>query len=792
MVKSEFITSLENVLMSLVPFWANKILSSITLGNEYSMLITMLLTQSMKFAMSQKEEHALCFIVVLLFIVIILQSGCLNLKEFSWYTFSEISEEFWLDVPEYSDRYCQLNNSLLELNDLSRNPVIKQKYMKWQLQPTPKFVHIQDKIYVNIQKNSKDKTVDNKTIKSNFVLFTFRNYGSKEVPLLENFLNEWLEKRPLKKKFQWNLVKCDSVEGVTPMIKAFHYFAIHKMNLTSITFLNEINIHKKYKDYDYTDANTANTNNAKSEMIGPRPKKVWKHAPKEDKDQEEEEEEEKIENFIFPELTDFVLPSPYQDISFSIIQKSEKQQVYQLEANDKTVISDFLETIQEEYDQHFSKKYIYITNSFEERTPNLTIGLNNYSGMSFAINYYLVSKLGIQASTFRLDNSYNSQTLNIINSKSVLFRITCPQRISLPGGRKLIMSEKEIRYEVYGKKYMILDSESKFYDIQYKIISKNDDIADFILPLLDEYKQIFDQKWIEFSPKKKTLYHFIYNGMDKKTPIFSTTVLNQPGSEQENFETFEHLHQEYSTILKTDLIKLNNLEYYRKRGLKRKKGYLFHGKPGTGKTSSVIAMALFSERHIISINFSILTRQEELEILMNLSNIDGHTITPSNCILLFDEIECGLQNYSRDSVSSPCSNTPSNTDTMIGMNEEGIFISTGTQPPPCETEHKLDIAKILSSMDGVGGGNGRVIVGTTNYLDKIDKAFYRELRMTPYEFKELRKEDCIAIIQKFFNITLTPEQQDLIVDRTMIPAKLIHLCMQHENLSIEEFLHIIN
>ena len=46
---------------------------------------------------------------------------------------------------------------------------------------------------------------------------------------------------------------------------------------------------------------------------------------------------------------------------------------------------------------------------------------------------------------------------------------------------------------------------------------------------------------------------------------------------------------------------LKDTEYYIKSGDRRKKGYLFHGLGGCGKTSAIVAMALKDRRHIIEI-----------------------------------------------------------------------------------------------------------------------------------------------------------------------------------------------
>lgn len=52
------------------------------------------------------------------------------------------------------------------------------------------------------------------------------------------------------------------------------------------------------------------------------------------------------------------------------------------------------------------------------------------------------------------------------------------------------------------------------------------------------------------------------------------------------------------------------------------------------------------------------------------------------------------------------------------------------------------------------------------------------MRLTPIEFKNLRKQDVISIITKYFDFTITPDSElyELIQDRAITPARMIYLC----------------
>jgi len=811
---SEFIVSLENILISLVPSWGNQILTHTKMGGEYSMLATFLLSNVMKFFLHQQEQYAVIFIGLLIGVLIAMNSGWIDTKKMGWTTCVEIKEEFIIDLTysNYqlnnidSERFYSLQEALLKLPNITKKPISRLKRIKFLIQPTLKEILLdkQDGVYVHITNEIKElvEIVQNesKTIKKNILVLCFRQYGRKKsLTNLMNKIETLISNHPLPKKFELTMIKKNSIEGLTTTIKSFHYYAIKHMKLDSMAFMNYICPSKKYKNYEINtteeakEAKEAKTTVKNKEKPDAKPKVTFK-LKTEEKEEDEIDMEESIENFIFPDnLQNYALLPPYENISFSVEKKldDKKEELieYKLEASEKSIIDNFLKTIREEYNKLLHSKFTYTLNSYEIRTISFTTYEQDVSitDIIYALNYYLITQLGIPASDFIFDNYVNTYFFLLLGNK-IMMKVE-PQIVLLPGNRKLVIKETQVSKEEYIKNnptpfLSCLTYHSKYYKLEYKIISHQNDIKEFMLPIMATYNQLKENTLDKCNNKKKKLYYFIYNGMNKsKEPIFTSRLLSGNDLENECFETFDHLHQEYTEKLKADLIRLRDIEYYRKRGLKRKKGYLFYGKPGTGKTSSVTAMALFSQRHIISINFNLLKYHDELDILMNIQHINGYDICPNNAIWLFDEIECGLKKYSREiEVLPPCSS-------QLDMIVQSMEYAINKETEPCENQYHLDIATILSSMDGIGVGNGQIIVGTTNNLELIDKAIYRELRMTPYEFRELRQIDAINIIQKYFDCVLTPEQQSRIPDRHFIPAKLINLCdLNQELMQLDDFL----
>tara|TARA_B110000208_G_scaffold83971_1_gene106576 strand:- start:313 stop:1491 length:1179 start_codon:yes stop_codon:yes gene_type:complete len=123
---------------------------------------------------------------------------------------------------------------------------------------------------------------------------------------------------------------------------------------------------------------------------------------------------------------------------------------------------------------------------------------------------------------------------------------------------------------------------------------------------------------------------------------------------------------------------------YKKFGIPYKRNYLFHGPPGTGKTSLITSIASKYELNIY-----------KLSITKNMDDTDfAHTISKiNNGILVLEDV---------DSLFTERNNTNKNYITFSG---------------------------ILNILDGVTRKNKQITIMTTNHIDKLDEAFKRPGRV---------------------------------------------------------------
>ncbi|TPX71176.1 hypothetical protein SpCBS45565_g01370 [Spizellomyces sp. 'palustris'] len=152
--------------------------------------------------------------------------------------------------------------------------------------------------------------------------------------------------------------------------------------------------------------------------------------------------------------------------------------------------------------------------------------------------------------------------------------------------------------------------------------------------------------------------------------------------------------------------------WYADRGIPYRRGYMFYGKPGTGKTSFVTALAGELKLNIYVI--SLANRGLTDEKLM----VD----TPPRCILLLEDIDAAF-----------VSRTITGATTGAGQSNATI----GTN---------VTFSGLLNAIDGVAAQEGRLVCMTTNHLEKLDPALIRPGRVdlkvlfdlaTKYQAREL-------------------------------------------------------
>jgi chaperone BCS1 len=176
-------------------------------------------------------------------------------------------------------------------------------------------------------------------------------------------------------------------------------------------------------------------------------------------------------------------------------------------------------------------------------------------------------------------------------------------------------------------------------------------------------------------------------------------------------------------IIKDIEIFYKSPDFYIKRGLPHKRGYIFHGEAGTGKSSFAIALANHFKKNICYLDLN--TIDEDYEVRSAFKSL------PSNSILVLEDVDIAKATNQR---TKPTDSNDEKSD------------KEKTEDPKDE----ISLSTVLQMMDGIYMKDSTIVIATTNYLNKLDKAFIRDGRFDmKVEFPKATREVAEKMILSF-------------------------------------------
>ena len=210
-------------------------------------------------------------------------------------------------------------------------------------------------------------------------------------------------------------------------------------------------------------------------------------------------------------------------------------------------------------------------------------------------------------------------------------------------------------------------------------------------------------KMIDMKNRERKLYSNTPGQNHRNQTKWSHVTFEHPAS----FDTLA-MEEKKKEEIKSDLIKFSkSKDYYKKIGKAWKRGYLLFGPPGTGKSTMIAAMANFLEYDVYDLELTTVMDNTQLRSLL--------IETSSKSIIVIEDIDCSLN------LTGQRKKKKEEED-----GDEKMMKSEGEKK-----ESKVTLSGLLNFIDGLWSacGGERIIVFTTNFVDKLDPALIRKGRM---------------------------------------------------------------
>ncbi|KAF2786732.1 mitochondrial chaperone BCS1 [Melanomma pulvis-pyrius CBS 109.77] len=183
----------------------------------------------------------------------------------------------------------------------------------------------------------------------------------------------------------------------------------------------------------------------------------------------------------------------------------------------------------------------------------------------------------------------------------------------------------------------------------------------------------------------------------------------------------------------TEFLDPKTRAWYSMRGLPYQRGYLLHGPPRTGKSSLCLSIAGHFDLDVYVLTMSSLDDYSLKSLFAEL---------PQHCIVLLEDVDATVVHRkpgdSADGSHSVSKNGPAN--------------------------QKVSLSTLLNVLDGLASSEGRLLIMTTNHIERLDPALIRPGRVDMKAELYLADEDMIN--QLFYFVYKSPSKTKICDDES--------------------------
>jgi hypothetical protein len=215
---------------------------------------------------------------------------------------------------------------------------------------------------------------------------------------------------------------------------------------------------------------------------------------------------------------------------------------------------------------------------------------------------------------------------------------------------------------------------------------------------------------------------------------------------------------------------LDERAWYDAKGIPYTLGFLFHGPPGTGKTSTIKAIAGEGKRHIVNVQLSEIKTKAQLQHLFfndeihvyNGATTEKYIIPVSERVYVIEDVDAMGDTVLRREWKTPAPMTTK------PKSEEDAWLDRQKD----SEKETIDLSFLLNLLDGTLEANGRILILTTNFPERIDRALIRPGRVDMIvTFKNCSRTVLQEMVTAFYDHEV-PLPDDPSLDGKWTPAEV--------------------
>ena len=294
------------------------------------------------------------------------------------------------------------------------------------------------------------------------------------------------------------------------------------------------------------------------------------------------------------------------------------------------------------------------------------------------------------------------------------------------------------------------NDEYQYYTYELQVLSKRNNIKD-VISFIEQVIKKYDEDQVSQKLHIYMLSHFNIQGLGVcyREAAFNTT------------KSFDNMFFEQKEMLKNrlDFFHTKGIDRFDRLGIPHTLGMLFHGEPGTGKTSAIKAIARYTNRHIIVIPVKRIINVESLQRIFLEERINLIKIPMHKRLYVFEEIDCSSwknivlsrQFKEKESVAET-TKTEEIAEALKSVLVESSSKGCKDKKSSIAESSDLTLADILETLDGMLEMPGRFIIMTSNHPERLDPALLRPGRIDlQIGFKKMTRENVRDMYRLWFN-----------------------------------------